>query len=147
VAKFKFRLATVRKMRTAQRDELRAKLAAAYQAEQMLQSQQTVVATELATLQLTQRMALAKSVPDMNTLIDVQRYQAVLRGQQATLTRQSEMLAAETDRRRQAVVEADRQVRVLDKLEERQRDKHRLGQQRLEAKELDEVALQRREVV
>ena len=44
------------------------------------------------------------------------------------------------ERRRATLVEADREVRVLDKLEERQRAQHQVAAMRAETKLLDEVA-------
>jgi flagellar export protein FliJ len=64
----------------------------------------------------------------------------VLLAQQATMLEQTRLLAAEVERRRVAVVEADRQVKVLEKLHERKLDEFRQDQQRAEFKVLDEVA-------
>ena len=49
-------------------------------------------------------------------------------------------LAPEIERRRQAVVEADRELKVLEKLSERQQAQFRLDQTRAEGKLLDEAA-------
>ncbi len=51
-------------------------------------------------------------------------------------------MATEIERRRQALVEADREVRVLEKLRERQAEQHRREEDLQEAKRLDEVAAQ-----
>jgi len=59
---------------------------------------------------------------------------------------QIKLLATEVERRRQAVIEADVQVRVLDKLEDRQKAEHRQKLQQGEIKELDEIGSQRAEV-
>lgn len=145
MSKFRFRLATLRKLREIRRDELRTKLAEASQATQMLKEQITAVGSELTNLQSEQRAALAGSA-DVNALLETQRYQAVLRAQQSTMQDQAGILAAEVERRRQAVVEADKEVRILEKLNERQRNEHQKQLQRAEVKELDEVASSRREV-
>jgi flagellar protein FliJ len=52
-------------------------------------------------------------------------------------------LETETERRRQALIEADRDVRALDLLDERQRSEHRRRSLRNENKQLDEIAVQR----
>jgi flagellar export protein FliJ len=70
----------------------------------------------------------------------------VLRAQQAALKNQAELLAQEVERRRERLVESDRQVRVLDKLDERKRHEHRQAAERAEVKEFDEVASRTREV-
>ena len=143
MAKFRFRLETLHKLRETYRDELRGKLAAAYQAAQILEEQQQSVAAELHALQATQREAITGNQANVNSLLEAQRYQAVLRAQQATLKGQSKLLAEEIERRRQAVMEADRQVRVLDKLRERQLRQFEEDQRRAEVKQLDEFAVQR----
>ena len=51
-------------------------------------------------------------------------------------------MAAEIERRRQALVEADREVRVLEKLRQRQAEQHRRDEDLREVKRLDEVASQ-----
>ena len=80
----------------------------------------------------------------MNRLLEAQRYEVVLKAREVELARQKELLAVETERRRQAVVEADREVRVLEMLEERHHSQHRRDEQRKEMKQLDEAALNRR---
>jgi len=52
-------------------------------------------------------------------------------------------LEQEIERRREAVVDADRQVRVLDKLRERREREHRYAAERAESKRLDEVGANR----
>ena len=59
-----------------------------------------------------------------------------------SLQRQRQALAAEIDRRRQALLEADRDVRTLEKLRENQLQAHRQEEERQEGKRLDEAALQ-----
>ena len=53
----------------------------------------------------------------------------------------SHVLEAEVERRRLALVEADRDVRVLEKLRERQRERHQAAAALEDVKALDEIAL------
>lgn len=140
--KFRFRLTTLRKLREARRDELRSKLAEAYHAAELLEDQMRSVQDELLELlelQTAQRSAIVGAKTDVNGLLAAGRYQSVLRMQQSTMQDQIKLLATEVERRRQAVVEADIQVRILDKLEERQKTEHRKKLQQIEIKELDEI--------
>lgn len=146
MAKFRFRLATLQRLRESHRDELRGKLAEAYQAEQLLEEQTRKIQAEETQLLSTQREVLNSAHTDVNRLLDVQRYSAALKGQQQTLQNQAKMLAAEIEKRRLALVEADQQVRVLEKLHERQQAAHSQQQLRAEAKVLDEIAAQTTEV-
>jgi flagellar export protein FliJ len=145
MANYRFRLETVRKLRESHRDELRGKLAEAYHASQLLEDQQTAVAEEITSLQQSQRLMTKEPTTSVNSLLEAQRYHAVLRAQQSTLEKQAKMLADEVDRRRQTVVEADQEVRILDKLDQRQRQNHHQLQNRVEAREMDEIASRCRE--
>ena len=145
--KYRFRLETLRKLRESHRDELRGKLAEAYQAAQLLEEQRVAVAEEISALQDKQRLTSTKATTSVNTLLEAQRYQAVLRAQQSTLSEQAKLLDAEVERRRQTVVEADREVRVLEKLDERQRQNYQLSEARAETKVMDEIASRSKEAI
>ena len=116
--KFRFRLQTLQRLREMNRDELRVRLAEAFQAEQILTQQRDAVAAEAAALAATRRQLMTDGSMDVTRLLESQRYQLLLEAQSRTLAEQATRLAEEVDVRRQAVVEADRQVRVLDKLRE-----------------------------
>jgi len=137
---FRFRLATLQRLREIHRDEMRAKLAEAFQAEQILAEQIATVQTELEEIISMQRQAATQGPTNINAMLDSHRYQFDLRRQQTTMREQAKMLDVEVQRRRQTVMEADQQVRVLEKLRQRQLAEHRLHQQRAEMKEMDEIA-------
>ncbi len=146
MAKFHFQLTTLQKLRETHRDEMRTKLAEAYQAERLLGEQVNAIHTEEAELQQIHRSSLQTDTTDVNRLLNVQRYSSALKGQLATIQEQSKMLATEIEKRRLALVEADQQVRVLEKLHERQLDAHRSQQQLAEGKVMDEIASRLQEV-
>jgi flagellar protein FliJ len=144
MTKYRFRLDTLRKLRATHRDQQRAALADAYRADQLLADRRAELAGEQNELRGLQRIALASAPLDVNRLVEAQRYEMVLKANEQHLADQTQRLAAEVERRRQAVVEADRSVRVLELLDERQRREHRRRQQQLEIKQLDEMATMRR---
>jgi|SRR5687767_12731867 len=137
---FHFRLETLLRLRMAERDERRADLAKAHRAEEMLREQQRQIAVEQAESQAAAREQLSPGGADVDRLLRNSRYQLVLKSRHQQLTHQLAQVAAEVERRRQSVVEADRQVRVLEKLRERQMLAHRQRELREEIKELDEIA-------
>jgi flagellar protein FliJ len=143
MAKYKFRLATLQKVREARRDRERAALAEAFRAEQVLADRRGELASEAAELQTLQRSAVAGPLLDVNRLLEAQRYELVLKAQAMELAQKEAMLAVETERRRQLLIEADRDVRVLERLDERHLGEHRRREQRFEVKQLDEVANRR----
>ena len=146
MAKFKFRLATLQKLREAHRDEMRTKLAEAYQAERLLGERVDAIHAEEEGLKDLQRYALTAESTDVNQLLNTQRYAAVLKSELNTIREQSKLLAAEIEKRRQALVAADQQVRVLEKLHERQLHAHRRQAVRLETRVMDEIASRHQEV-
>jgi flagellar export protein FliJ len=140
MAKFRFRLATLQKLRELHRDELRAKLAEAVRANQILEEQLASVAAEIESLQSMRRDAVQGTKINVDPLLEAQRYHGVLLAQQVTMHEQSRLLLAEIERRRQSVVEADRHVKVLEKLHDRKLSEFQRDEQRAEVKVLDEVA-------
>ena len=143
LARFKFRLETLLKMRRAARDDRREQLAQAYQAEQVLRKQNEHLSKQLDELRQGSRQASRPGPVHVDTLLGTHRYLLVLHSQQKLLNQRSEQLAAEIERRRELLVDADRQVRVLEKLRDRQQDQHRRKENRREMKRLDEVAQRR----
>jgi flagellar export protein FliJ len=140
MAKYKFRLETLQKVREARRNEQRASLAEAFRAEQVLAENRAQLIIEEQALRELQRSAAAGRYLDVNRLLEAQRYELLLKAQSQHLAKQAVLLAAETERRRQTLVEADREVRVLELLDERHRRVHDRSEQQMETKRLDEVA-------
>ena len=140
MAKYKFRLDTLQKVREAHRDTQRASLAEAFRAEQVLAENREQLVAEEHELRKLQRAATEARYLDVNRLLEAQRYELLLKAQSQELAKQAILLAAETERRRQMLVEADREVRVLELLDERHRQTHTRDEQRAETKRLDDVA-------
>ena len=140
MANFQFRLKTLLRLREAVRDQRRGELAQAYEAERILQQQSNELQSQFAAM-LADRRAAAIEHVNVDRLMEMQRYEMILQAQQHTLSQQQQDLRKEIDRRRDALVESDREVRVLEKLRERDELRHRQREQRIEAKELDEVGV------
>lgn len=140
MAKYKFRLATLQRLREARRNEHRAALADAFRAEQMLAESQAEVMAETEAVRELRRAATAEHYLDVNLVLEAQRYELLLKAQSQDLAKQAILLAAETERRRQTLVESDREVRALELLDERKQQEFNLEQQRHETKVLDEIA-------
>jgi flagellar FliJ protein len=143
MARFNFRLQTLRRLREIHRDEQRGRLATAYEAERILAEQRKAVVAETTALVDSRRQLMQQGSLDVTQLLTAQRYQLALEAQNRKLADQAAKLAEEVERRRQSLVEADREVRVLDKLEQRKRQQHREASQRAETKVLDDVATTR----
>ncbi|MDX1947351.1 MAG: flagellar export protein FliJ [Pirellulaceae bacterium] len=139
---FRFRLETLLRLRTAERDERRADLAKAQRALAVLQGQADDIDLQRGELATQTRQLSSPGEADIDALVRTHRHELVLRTQRAHVAGQLTQVAAELERRRQVLVEADRQVRVLEKLRQRQQAAHRQRQDKLEMKQLDEQAAQ-----
>lgn len=140
MAKFKFRLATLLRLREADRDERRGELAEAYQADEIMENQQKELEANLAELVLMCREAAGPGTVDVDRLVETQRFEILIRAQRQQLIEQRQEVAVEIERRRQNLVEANREVHVLEKLEQRQMQRHREEEGRREMKVMDEMA-------
>lgn len=144
MAKFKFRLATLLRLREADRDERRGELAEAYRADEIMENQQKKLEADLAELAAKYREAVAPGPVSIDRLVETQRFEILLRAQCRHLIEQRELVAAEIERRRARLVEANREVHVLEKLKERQMQRYREEEGRREVKVMDETAGNRR---
>jgi flagellar export protein FliJ len=140
MGKFKFRLATLLRLREATRDERRAELAQAYRADEIIQKEKQRLAREMVALKDQARRASAPGQLDLDRLLETRRHEVLLRSQQQHAEQQREAIQAEIERRRQVAVDANRQVRVLEQLRQRQYERHRREENRQEVKQLDEAA-------
>ena len=142
MSEFHFRLATLLRLRETTRDERRVQLADSQRADAELENRLTRLNQEQERLRSECRTAAAPGAVDLFRLVEAQQYAAALRAEEAELGRQRQALAIEIQQRRQALIEADREVRALEKLRENRRQTHQQEENRKEAKRFDEAALQ-----
>ena len=119
MARFTFRLTALLRLRESRRNECRAALAEAYRVDEVLLKQVETIGRELDALRKFCRITLTSKVVNVDRLVEAQRYELIARAQQQRLVEQRQQVAQEIKHRRQALVEADREVRVLEKLRER----------------------------
>lgn len=139
MARFQFRLATLLRIRESARDERRAQLAEAFLADQKLNEHRAELESQAEAL----RQGNGRPGPgllDVDRLLGAHRFQLLLMAQLQQVEVQSKKLAVEIEKRRQLLVAADREVRVLEKLRETWQARHHQEQQLQEMKQLDEVA-------
>ena len=142
--RFHFRLTTLLRLRERDRDDCRAALAEAFRVDDALSGGAgRPVQQQLDELQALCRRTAGPGPVDVEQLLESRRYQMTLRGELASLQQQRQAVAAEIERRRQALVEANREVRVLEKLRDRQAERFRDEENRRQIKLLDEIAQNR----
>ncbi|MCH8923852.1 MAG: flagellar export protein FliJ [Planctomycetes bacterium] len=137
---FRFRLATLLRLREAARDRRRAHLAQAYEADDVLRGRMGELADEVVEVDRHSRQAAVAGPIEADALVVAQRYKMILQAERKLLGGQSETVAEEIERRREVLVAADRDVKVLEKLREKHRERHQKEENRQEVNLLDEVA-------
>jgi flagellar export protein FliJ len=143
MSKFKFRLATLLRIRESVRDDCRAKLAKARRAEDILEEKKRLIEEHLTDMRHRAYQAAAPGEIDVDRLIEARRFETVLLAEKEHAGNQQQMVRLEVERLRQVLVAANREVQVLQKLRDGQIERHRAEENRQEIKTLDEVALER----
>lgn len=138
--RFHFRLQTLLSLRETARDDRQAHLAAHLAAERELAERQTTIEQALNMLRERTRSSTAPGPIDLERLRLDNRYERTLRTDLAELTSRRRALADEIEACRQELAHADREVRVLEKLRERQLERFRHEELIRDTGELDEVA-------
>lgn len=135
-----FRLQTVLRLRETARDARRAQLADATRAAAVLGDRRAALATEIAGLVGSRREASAIGETDVAWLLNANRYELTLRTQEKEFAENQAKVEAEIERRSAALAEAEREVRALELLRERDERAERKAALRRESKRLDEFA-------
>ncbi len=133
-----FRLQTVVRLREARRDATRAHLADALRAAEVIEGRQADLKQSFT--ELTEQRRRASETADTAWLLNAGRYELVLRGDERTLEENATKIEQEIERRRQAVAEAERELRALELLREKHERQQQIEAAKREAKRLDEFA-------
>jgi len=141
--KFTFRLETVLQLREQERDERKRELQQALMARDIVSQQQTNLEMERQNLSMTLRTSLSQGKIDADQMLAWRRYETVLNAQLDYLVKQLAAIDTEIEKRQQALMEANRAVRILELLREKQRVAHEKRELSHEIKQLDELANRR----
>ena len=128
------------RLREQGRDQCREELAKAIHADNILSGRQESAEGRLNALKHEYRAAAGVGEVRVERLLDNQRCEVALRVELQQVMEQRRLLAEEIEKRRAALVEADRQVRILEKLKEKQYERFAREEQLRELKEMDEIA-------
>ncbi|MHC4064151.1 MAG: flagellar export protein FliJ [Planctomycetota bacterium] len=152
--RFRFRLATVLKLRTRKRDECRRALAVRLRQIGAVQSRIDSMTEQLDHQFVSQRRLAMPEAPvadgaeridrrlDLTGIRRHRDYANHLRRRIASDERGLSELRAQLALEREALEEASKGLKVIEKLEERQRDRHNLALSRAERAEADEIGSQ-----
>jgi flagellar export protein FliJ len=136
-----FRLSSLLRVRRAERDQRQLQLGEALAERLELDARRGTLERQLDEQRSRMRAVAGTGRLDLADVAAGDRYMTDLRARLAQLAEHQQDLSLEIDRRRQALVEADRQLRVLENLHKRQQAEHRREQSLVERKLLDEAAL------
>ncbi len=143
MARFQFALESLLSLRRGEYRQRQSLLAQSLAALADLQQHRAEIERKLAVHQESSRGAIGPGALDVAAVIAAQQYAAGLRSALLELDSQRDAIDAEIELRRRDVIDADQQVRVLDKLRQRRRLSFQAGQSRAAANQLDEVAQRR----
>ncbi|NLF08169.1 MAG: flagellar export protein FliJ [Pirellulaceae bacterium] len=141
MAEFRFQLATLLRLRQTARDECRLRLAEARRNEEDLRDRLTRLADERKRLQSRRRRAAPTGDVDVDGVVEIERYAAMLDSEESRLNTRLTTLAGEIDLHRQSLLKADREAQSLEKLRDKQLHRHRREENRKEEKLQNETAL------
>lgn len=139
---FRFRLATLLRLREGDRDERRTQLADAERAEDIVRARIVEIDRELGRLCGAAARLSQPGLVNVDELMEIERFELLLAAERQAAVGQHQLVAAEVERRREVLVAADREVRVLERLRETQHDRHRQDSDRRDRKQMDETATQ-----
>lgn len=136
---FRFRLEKLEKLRERVRDQRQRALAEAQSYRQRVVGQiDQIEATRAAEIEsLTQQMATGDLSVDR--VIQTRAFEGLLKKYRGYLDRQLEQVDQVVRSRRDALVAAERDVRILEKLEEKLRARYDQAQARAELEQMDEL--------
>ena len=140
---FTFRLKPLQKIRENLRRERQSELAKALTAEAVVRDKIESIVHEIAGTKEDGRRLVSEGTINVDFLVGLRRHEAYLLAQKQEAEEKLDQVLAEVERRRLAVVEADKEVKIMEKLHEKQKDKY---DAELAAKEIvafDEIASQR----
>lgn len=139
MSNYRSKLASIHRLRVAARDAQQVRVADALRADGALSEQLVAVGNEceVAKQQHRQTRSGAFSVA---TLLEIERYELVLKAQQATLEKQRAAVTEELERRYADLQSAEQQVRVIEKLDERRQQEFDHAEVQREQRQIDEIA-------
>jgi flagellar export protein FliJ len=138
---FRFRLATLLRLRESDRDERRSRLADAQRAEDIVGARIEEIDSELWRLRGESARLSRPGLVNVDELMEINRFELLLSAERQAAEQQHKLVAEEVERRRLALVAADREVRVLERLRETGQERHRQEVDRQERKQMDETAM------
>jgi flagellar export protein FliJ len=142
VKRFQFRLDKLRRIREQRLQQKQIALAQAVHFEQQVDARTAAILAVMAQQKQGLRQALSAPQVPLDKVIATKTYEGVLASAERGLVLQKEQIQAVIAGRRRELVEADRDVKILDNLSDRQRQRFNDAVEKVDALLMDELAAQ-----
>jgi flagellar protein FliJ len=136
---FQFRLETLLKLRVATRDRAASALGEAQRAASLLEDQRSHLEYQREQLRQSKRRALMGE-QHVAMLLAGDRFELDLSRQESDIVDKIRQVEREVARRRERLMEADRDVRGLEKVRDKAIEQHRIDELQREQNRLDDMA-------
>ncbi len=141
---FTFRLEPLISIRDNVLKEKQAELAKAYEARRIAEEKRLEVERNIEDNQRFGREMLRSGTINIDFLLGVRRHEAFLAAQFDEVRRHIALIEEEIEKRRAAVAEANKELKIIEKLKEKKREKYRAEENRKETIQMDEIAERRK---
>lgn len=141
MSKFRFRLETYLRLKIAARDQCRAELAEVMRAEEQLKEHQAGIESDIQDQHAYIRGLTQAGALNVDLITASQREVMFLKALQIEKQQLMLKLRPHIQQRQQALIDADHEVRTLEKLKEQKQEQHLKWEAAMEAKQMDEIAL------
>jgi len=142
---FKFRLEPLITIRDNELKECQAKLAEVYDVRRILEEDLQKIEKQLEEGTVTARSLMQPGqTVNIEYLLGLRRQEMFLRADQDELMQKIQVIDEEIEIRRAKVVEANKELKIVEKLKEKRHEQYLEDERKAEAKAMDEIAGNRR---
>lgn len=141
MAVYRSKLKTLEKLRAATRDEKLRRVADALRAEAALADQFAALEAEMLAAKQ-HHQSLRSEQLDVQAILELERYELLLKTQSQAIATQQQTVADECRRRQEELSAAQQEVRVIEKLDDKRRKAFHQQERRVEQATMDELASQ-----
>ncbi|MDR2757184.1 MAG: flagellar FliJ family protein [Planctomycetaceae bacterium] len=143
---FRFRLEPLITIRDNILKEKQGELATAYEARRIVEEKQQALEHELAENIAAGRQRLQIGTVDIEFLLGLRRHEAYLNAQINVVQEHLRQINEEIEHRRNAVLEANKELKIIEKLKEKQYEKYQTEENRKETIRIDEITRKKTEL-
>lgn len=138
--RYVFRFEKLLELRRKRRAELRERVAEAQRAVDIVNGELRTLDGEFQEIRRHARVLFSEGKFDVNRALELSRYEQMIQAAKVDLLAKLKLLEQELANRQSVLVDAEREVKALELLDERRRAQHLREERKAEVKRLDEMA-------